>query len=177
MALDYRNLDDRTREFMISEIDLDVVNQDMYISPRLTTVGKEDWPNLIRTAAQSHSDGWLADQLTGTGRIADTEKRKKKDGSYSEVQVPHTAPETLSEGEFNRYYARGLCLRAIDDGIDRVIVYRAKAVENPRSSSEAKIGSEYDPEAILADLRTAIGVEPALGIPPGPNSGLTLKLP
>lgn len=177
MALDYRNLDDRTREFMVSEIDLDVANGQMYFSTRLTVRGKDAWPNLIRTAAQSHSDAWLVEQLKNAGLIAETEQRRKRDGSYSEVQVPHTAPETLSEGEFNRYYARGLCRRAIDDGIDRVIVYRAKVVEIPRSSSEAKIGAEYDPENILADLRTAQGVEPALGIPPGPNSGLTLKLP
>ena len=172
MPLDYRNLDARTREFMVAEIDKDEAGSNMYISPRLTADGKEDWPNLIRTAAQDHADGWLADQLTGTGRMAATEQRQGKD-----VRVPHTAPETLAEGEFNRYYARGLCCRAMDEGINRVIVYRAKPVANPRTGSEAKIGAEYNPQDILADLRTAKGVEPALGIPPGPNSGLTLKLP
>lgn len=59
----------------------------------------------------------------------------------------------------------------------RVIVYRAKSVSNPRAESEAKIGAEYKPQDILADLRTAKGVEPALGAPPGPDSGLSLTLP
>lgn len=42
------------------------------------------------------------------------------------VKVPVTAPETLSEGEFNRFYARGLCRVAISLGIAAVQVYRAK---------------------------------------------------
>ena len=172
MSLNYVDLDARTREFMIAEIDKDKADGNMYISNRLTANGKADWPDLIRTAAQDHDDGWLADQLAEPGRIANTELRRGKS-----VKVPHTAPQTLAEGEFNRYYARGLCLRAIADDIGRVIVYRAKSVSNPRAESEAKIGAEYNPQYILADLRTAKGVEPALGVPPGPNSGLSLTLP
>ncbi len=83
----------------------------------------------------------------------------------------------MAEGEFNRFYVRGLCRRAIEDGIQQLIIYRAKAVMTPRPGSEEKIGTSVDSAAILADLRTTIGVEPALGMPPGPNSGLTLKLP
>ena len=82
----------------------------------------------------------------------------------------------MAEGEFNRFYVRGLCRRAIEDDIHGLIVYRAKAVAVPRPGSEEKIGTSVDPTAILADLRVAIGVEPALGMPPGPNSGLTVKL-
>ena len=172
MPLDYLDLDTRTREFMIAEIDMDEACDGMYISPRLTAVGKSDWPHLMRTAALYHDDAWLADELTGTGRIAATERTRT-----GRKRVPRTAPETLSEGEFNRYYARAICRRAIVENINRVCVYRAKAVAHPRGESEAKIGAVYSPKDILADLRAAIGVEPALGIPPGPNSGLTLKLP
>ena len=177
MALKYLNLDEHTRAFMVEEIDADITNNSTYISPRLTPDGRDSWPDLIRTAALRYDDSWLANQLRGTGRLADTEQRRKKSGGYTTAQVPHTAPDTLAEGEFNRYYARGLCRRAIDERLDNVVVYRAKEVTVPRRESEAKIGAEYDPATILADLRGAIGVEPALGIPPGPNSGLTLKLP
>ena len=177
MPLDYLNLDEQTRPFMVEEIDLDVANDSIYISPNLSEAGVADWPTLIRTAAQSHDDKWLAAQLRGTGRLKDMTERRKPKGGYTTVRVPVTAPDMLAEGEFNRYYARGLCRRAIANGIDRVIVYRAKDVMRPRPDSQAKLGTEHDPAAILADLRSAQGVEPALGIPPGPNSGLTLKLP
>lgn len=177
MGLNYLNLDDRTRLFMVEEIQSDVADNSMYISPRLTSDGQDDWPDLVRVAAQSYDDDWLAAQLRGTGRLRDTEQRRKRGGGYTTVQVPHTAPITLAEGEFNRYYARGLCRRAIDEEIAHVVVYRAKSVVQPRSASEDMIGAEFDPADILADLRSSTGVEPALGIPPGPNSGLTLRLP
>jgi len=49
-------------------------------------------------------------------------------------------------------------------------------VENPRPQSEALIGSTVDSQKLLLDLRQSIGVEPALGVPPGPNSGLSIKI-
>ncbi len=156
---------------------MDIANANIYISSRLTANGRADWPNLIRYAAQSHDDGWIADQLRNKGYLKDTGQRKNKDGSYKEVKVPHNAPDTLAEGEFNRYYARGLCRRAIDEGIEHVVVYRAKDVAEPRPESDAKIGVKYPPGAILDDLRNTTGVTSDLGIPSGPNSGLSLKLP
>lgn len=100
----------------------------------------------------------------------------KGDGMYT-ARVPVNAPEVMSEGEFNRFYCRGLCQRAIKNGIKGLIVYRAKAVAQPRPESEAKIGMVIDPSVLLNDLRTATGLEPALGIPPGPGSGLCVRLP
>ena len=177
MPLNYLNLDDQTRGFIVEEIEMDIANESMYVSSYLSDDGVADWPHILRTAAEQHDDGWLAGQLRGTGRLKTLAHRRKPKGGYSTVKVPVTAPETMAEGEFNHYYARGVCRRAIAEGIGRVVVYRAKQVREPRPDSEAKIGSEHDPEVILADLRSTQGDEPALGIPPGPNSGLTLKLP
>jgi hypothetical protein len=98
-------------------------------------------------------------------------------GGFTWATVPATAPETLAEGEFNRFYARGLCARALQDGITQVEVYRGKLVNQPRRGSQAMLGQRIDAESLLADLRSAQGVEPALGLPPGPNSGLTVRLP
>ena len=68
------------------------------------------------------------------------------------------------------------CLRAIEERLDKVVVYRAKEVERPRSESVLMIGKKLNPSAVLEDLRTHTGVDTALGIPPGPGSGLSLKL-
>jgi hypothetical protein len=83
----------------------------------------------------------------------------------------------LAEGEFNRYYCRGLCQRALEVGIEEVEVYRAKAVTTPRPESQRLIGRRLSARSLLNDLRTSQGVEPALGVPPGPNSGLSVRLP
>lgn len=95
----------------------------------------------------------------------------------STAKVPVTAPDTLAEGEFNRFYVRGLCLRAIEKGIPEMEVYRGKPVRQPRPESKAMIGKRISAQILLEDLRQSPGVEPALGLPPGPNSGLTVRLP
>lgn len=86
------------------------------------------------------------------------------------------AHEMLAEGEYTRFYMRAICLRALEDGIAHVVVYRAKEVEKARSESEQKIGQQVSTQALLNDLRTSKGVDTALGLPPGPNSGLAVKL-
>ncbi|MCG8431014.1 MAG: hypothetical protein MJA29_07565, partial [Candidatus Omnitrophica bacterium] len=110
------------------------------------------------------------------GYMKDYEQRKKRGGGFTTAKVPITAPDTLSEGEFNRYYVRGLCVRVIEEGVNQVEVYRGIPVNQPRSESEALLGKRLSAEALLADLRESVGVEPALGLPPGPNSGLTIRM-
>ena len=176
MGIVYENLDKRTREFMIRELDLDISNRSLYVSPRLNSSGEANWINLLREAIQSYNDDWLAGQLRNRGYLK-TQEGRTRSGHTTTVKVPVTANETLAEGEFNRCYARGLCLRAIEDGIPEVEVYRGKQVQQPRPESQAMIGSKKAPEALLVDLRNSQGVEPALKIPPGPNSGLTIRLP
>jgi hypothetical protein len=65
----------------------------------------------------------------------------------------------------------------MEQGIARLEVYRAKSVAVPRPESEEKIGLLVDPKTILIDIRASNGVETALGIPPGPGSGITLRIP
>jgi hypothetical protein len=81
-----------------------------------------------------------------------------------------TAAETLAEGEFNRFYVRALCRRQMS-GDGQLVVHRAKQVQNPRPESEALIGTSPNAGKLLDDLRNNPGVEPALGVPKGPNSG------
>ena len=171
------NLDDKTRSCMLVEVDSDVSCDNLYISPRLSRVGQHDYQGLLREAIESHDDVWLANKLRENGRLNPTEERRKRSGGISVVKVPVNAPNTLAEGEFNRFYARGLCLRAMEEGIQVVVVYRTKNVENPRVESERMIDRTIDATALLKDLRKNVGVEPALGLPPGPNSGLSIRLP
>jgi len=177
VPLHYANLDERTREFMVREIDSDIRANRLYISPRLSIAGRSRYPQLLREAAQGGDDASLAARLRAPGMMNEYETRRQKSGKETRAKVPVTAPETLAEGEFNRYYARGLCLRAMDEGIEYVVVYRAKAVAHPRPESEAMLGRRIRAQSLLEDLRTHQGVEPALGLPPGPNSGLSVRLP
>lgn len=177
MALTLVNLDYLTRIAMTAEIDADIGNQTLYLSSRLSALGQRDYPQLLRDAAMAHNDEWLAQQLRLGNRLNRTEERRKPRGGYTTVRVPVTAAETMAEGEFNRFYIRGLCVRALSSGQPRLTIYRAKAVNEPRPDSETKIGSVIEAGALLHDLRVHPGVDTALGLPPGPNSGLSARLP
>jgi hypothetical protein len=174
MLLSYANLDAETRRLMLEEIEHDISNNQLYFSTRFSSTGRTDYPSLLKQSVTNHDDEWLADQLQSNGRLNATEQRRTKNG-YSTVKVPVTAHETLSEGEFNRFYIRALCLRAIEETAS-LIYYRAKQVTNPRSESQAKIGKTVDAQTLLNELRVNSGVDTALGLPPGPNSGLSVRL-
>jgi hypothetical protein len=177
MPLNLTNLDERTRSFMLKEIESDASSGKVYISPRLNVHGQQEYLRLLREAASNHDDSWLANQIRMNGLMKTEEERRKPKGGYTIAQVPVTAPDTLAEGEFNRFYIRGLCLRAIQDSVPELVVYRAKQVSNPRRESEALIGARIAPDRLLQDIRTHPGVDTALGLPPGPNSGLSVHLP
>lgn len=176
MGLSLVNLDDDTRRFMLEEIELDIANDKFYISPRLNDRGRTAYPALLKEAAERQDDTWLANSLRAGGMFNATEQRRKPKGGYTEVSVPVTAPDTLAEGEFNRFYARAMCRLAIEKRRPELEVYRAKEVSQPRSESQAKLGTKVNAEALLKDLRTHQGVDTALGLPNGPNSGLSVKL-
>lgn len=177
MSLQLTKLDLRTRQFMLAEMEQDVWQGKLYISSRLSPNGQKDYEGLLRAAIETYDAMWLARNLRSNGRMNSTEQRGKPNGGFTTAKIPENAPETLAEGEFNRFYIRGLCRQAIEDDIRELVVYRAKAVSCPRAESEAKIGTRIEVATLLDDLRNHIGIDTALGLPAGPNSGLSVRLP
>ena len=177
MGLDYKNLNEQTRKLMLAEIERDIAANTLFLSDNVNPQGRIDYPNLIQNAAISGSDVTLATDISS--RLNPHEKpRRLKSGKLSKPPVMRSnAHEMLAEGEFNRFYIRAICLRAIEDGISEVVVYRAKSVQHARSESERKIGQLVSAEALLRDLREHPGIDTALRLPPGPNSGLSIQLP
>jgi hypothetical protein len=178
MALYFENLDDRTRQLMLEEMEYDIAHNQLHISPFLSGQGQRDYTNLLREAIQSGNDQTLAENLRAHRRLIKTLPRRKPKGGYAIAGTPENAAEILAESEFNRYYIRALARRALEDGIAELVVYRAKAVNTPRPESEARVETTIPPADLLEDLRAHPGDEPpTLGVPSGPNSGLSVRLP
>lgn len=112
MALDLVNLDSRTRELMLEELIIDIEKKALYLSKRLNDSGILRYPELLRHAIEKGNDDTLAQELKN-GYLNAAEQRKKPKGGSSTVNVPVNANEMLAEGEFNRFYIRALCRRAI----------------------------------------------------------------
>ena len=178
MALFFENLDDRTRQLMLEEMEYDIANHQLHISPFLSGQGQRDYENILRDALQSGNDETLAESLREHRRILWTLPRRNPTGGYSIAATAENAAQVLAESEFNRYYIRALARRALEEGIPELVVYRAKPVTTPRPESEARIETSLSPQDLLEDLRAHTGDErPSLGVPSGPNSGLTVRLP
>ena len=176
MGILYENLDETVRKEMINEVVSDQRAGTLYISPRLSEEGAEAWPRILSDACQNHDDLWIASILRSRQYMRNKEKRCKSNGGFSMVKVPHTAPDTLAEGEFNRFYIRGLCAEVLlSDDEAEVEVYRGKTVTKSRPQSEGMIGLRLSAKQLLDDLRISQGIDTALGLPPGPNSGLTVR--
>lgn len=175
MSFNFENLDSRTRELMLEELSNDIKNGTLYISPRLNEKGKKIYPELLRKAIISGNELSLAEDLRNN-YMNETEQRKKPNGGFTIAKIPYNAHIMLAEGEFNRFYIRAICRRTIEETSASIEVYRAKEVSNPRPESERKIGSIIEPKKLLDDLRTHPGVDTALGLPSGPNSGLSVRL-
>ncbi len=169
------NLTPTMRTVMVAEIQASAAAGTLWESPRLTDVGRSDFARLLAEAAGEHDSDWLANELKSGTRIKATELRMG-----NPVKVPFTAGDTLAEGEFNRYYILAVCrtvMSANQEG--EVEVYRAKMVGTPRPESRAIEGQRRKAKDVYADLLSASNANgpTALGVPGGPNSGMSVRIP
>jgi hypothetical protein len=176
MGLTYEQLDDETRRLMLEELDLDLRDDAVYMSQRLRPGRERTYLALLRAALISEDDDWLAAQLERQELLEQTELRRTPSGDVTVAQVPSDAEQLLAEGEFNRYYVRALCRRVREEPGHVLEIYRARQVARPRPESEARLRHEVSAEVLLADLRTGTRVDAALGVPMGPNSGLSVRM-
>jgi hypothetical protein len=171
------NLNERVRQLMLEEVERDLERGNLYVSPRLSNTGTQNYVTVLKEAIRSHDDDWLAQQLSGRGRVQPAEPRRRRQGGFSLVKVPYTAARTIAREEFNRYYIRAVCRLALEEGVPEVVAYRARRARQPRPESEAMVGRRLNAQELLDDLRANTGGGTALGLPPGPGSGLSVRLP
>jgi len=175
MKFKFRDLDDSTREYMGNEIEMAMLEGNIFFSKRFTETGKRLWPTLLLQAATNHDEHWLTFELERNSCIKGIEATGTPFGEYTKDFVPHTTTETIAEREFNRYYMLGLCLRAFNDEIEELIVYRAKQGSSPGSSSRRLIGQKLDPDEVFDLLRPVCSsLQSELT---KPNSGISLFIP
>src|SRR5882757_7993565 len=138
---------------MLEEIERDELAETLYRSPWLTQGGQGDWAEILKEAAANGTHDTLAAQLRLRGRIvARAQRRKPNSQQMTWYTLGSNAPDVIA-CEFNVFYCRGLCRRAVVEDLDRLEVYRARVSAQPRRESEMKLGLLVEPEVILIDLR------------------------
>jgi len=77
MTLYLENLDDRTRQLMLDELEYDISHNQLHISPFLSGQGQRDYMYLIREAIQNGTDQTLGEALKLHRRINRTQPRRQ----------------------------------------------------------------------------------------------------
>lgn len=54
---------------MQAEVAEDLAAGTLYLSPRLSEIGRRDYPELLRNAVAHHDESWLAALLRSGGRL------------------------------------------------------------------------------------------------------------
>jgi hypothetical protein len=171
----FENLDDATRSSMLEAIEEGESTGNIYHSTRFNQDGNDQWLTLLKQAAQKFNEHWLAYQLESNGLMKDSESAVKLSGGYTTKHVPHTASETIAEGQFNRFYILGLCKRARAEGITHLEIYRAKERFDPRPESQALIGTLLSIDEVESQLTLTNASFKSQLVKP--NSGLCVKSP
>jgi hypothetical protein len=167
----FENLDEPTRRYMLIEVEQAVKASQLHLSQRFTVQGQERYPDLLREAVQTGNEGSLAAALYQQQCFAEREPY-----GLGTRRVPANAAYTFAEGQFNAFYMRGVCHRAVQQGC-LVEVYRAKEVASERPASAYQAGQQFDPQQVLRLLRhSPSGRHRGPAVPAGFNSGLSLRL-
>ena len=173
MPLHYENLDPTTRRFALAELDGDVANGAFHASERLRPTAVAEYQRLLRDAIRYYDDLWLEQHAADL--LVDFELRQTPSGAQTTAKLPGMAPRLLAEGDFNRYYMRGVALRAIQEGKD-VEVYRARLSLEPRPDSSELEGHRLTARELLDQLRGVTPFDPSTPRLGRVNSGLSIRL-
>lgn len=173
MPLHYENLDPTTRRYALAELDDDLKNGGFHASDRLRPTAIAEYQRLLHEAIRYYDDLWLEDRVSDL--LVDFETRQTRSGGQTTAKIPEMASRMLAEGDFNRYYMRGVAVRALQEGRE-LEVYRARLSLEPRPESAEMEGHRFSPQEVLDQLRGLSGPDPMVPRLGRVNSGLSVRM-
>jgi hypothetical protein len=176
VSLDLMNLDACTRAYMLAELETDLASGTLYRSPQLSEQGQLHYDHLLRDAVVSGTDVSFAQALVREVAVRPPGRwQHAREIGPDEALAAATA--LLAEREFHRFYIRGLCRRALEEGVHALEIYRARPAEPGRASSDAMVGIRVTASSLLEDLRGEFQSWPPHGLPQCRDPGLSVRLP
>ena len=168
----FPDFDETTRLQMIRELEIDCKNG-LFYEP--VSMHKAFIPSYRKLLMQTFTKG----SVESLSRSLPSEIFLQKYGNGR--KVPSNIRELLAFTDFNRYYARALIARALDEN-KNLTVFRAKPTTNERQISNKLIGRCYFDKmqmkqmlAVLRDYRILFSKNNPVEFM-RPNSGLSLRL-
>lgn len=175
MAIFNKNLDTITRCYMRSELIMDIESDNVYYSEFLKYGYEDAWEKTLFCAIKNYDDIWLENHIISQKFLLEKYHKLKKNGGFIKTKTPQEKALQLAEAEFNRFYCRAICIRAIKED-KKVKIYRGKKILETSIKSKNMIGHVLSAQEILNELREEVSVNTVLGLPNETNTGLTICL-
>ena len=168
----FPNLDDKTRKLMRNEISIDIANGLFFYPKSLSQYRHEEYVQLMIDTIER---GTVENLQFGVKPLLVMQN------IVNGRKTPQNAAEMIGFSEWNRYYARAMVIRAIEEN-KRLAVYRAKQVMHERDDSKYLLQHVYAGEEvlkrmlyILRDYRKVFDESNPIPFL-RPNSGLSVRL-
>ena len=162
----FLNLNEGIRRLMLSEVQHDNARRKFFFSPRFNANGRKIYMDALKAALTSGSEETLQAALEDGENFNMWEAQGKK--------VSNNIAANFAQSEFNHYYVRAICAKAIELKKPTVEVYRAYPTASKKHKSDLKIGIHIKPERLLEDMRKNVG-SPSTVLPEL-TAGLSIKL-
>jgi len=173
MAMNYEELDDRTREYMLSEFEKEQAGGMPYKSKSLSVEGLGAFPDLMREAIRSGNEESLAQTLLRSELWQPTELYTRSGVTRSRSRNIAQSAERLALTEFSTWYVRGLARRLLDEGVERCQIYRGEQPKWEPGECAEHEGRVVSVQEIYDSHRVRYWPEPgdntAFSIPFGPG--------
>jgi hypothetical protein len=161
---------------MLAELESDIEAGTLYLSPQLSDDGLRDYAGLLRDAILTGTEVSFAEALS-LGDAVRPPSRWQHPREIGQAEALLDVTVRLAEREFHRFYLRGLCRRALEQGVATVTIYRARPADPGRAPADAMIGVRIDAASLLEDLRGSFRSLPPHGLPQCRDPGLSVRIP
>jgi len=159
---------------MLAELDDDLAGGTLYRSPQLSDEGLLHYDDLLRAAVLSGTDDSFAESLCLREAVRPP-SRWQHPREVGPLEALADVTTRLAEREFHRFYIRGLCRRALGQGVQTLVIYRARPPDPGRAPSDAMIGVRIAVSSLLEDLRGTFPSLPPHGLPQCRDPGLSVR--
>lgn len=179
MAMNFEELDENTRHYMLAEFELEEAGGNPYLGKGLSTQGRLAFPDLMRAVIREGNDDTLVMALSQPKFWHQTETYYRG-GVARERQVNlQQAAARLGLSEFNTWYVRGFAKRLLKEGVTQCQAYRAAIPKWEPGECSSHEGQIYLVEEIYLGHRAKYWPEPgrpnATSIPFGPGCHHTIR--
>jgi len=179
MPMNFEELDEKTRKFMLAEFNVEEASGKPYRSKALSDQGRVAFPAIIRVAIMKGNEETLANSLAKPENWNQNESYVRNGVTRTRPINMQAAAERLAVTEFNTWYVRGLAKRLIEERVTQCQVYRAAVPKWEPADCGKHEGQVYSVQEVYDGHRTKYWPEPgepkAFSIPAGPNCHHTIR--